>query len=723
MLFTFGKSGKVDDIFNLIEYTNRSIFLTGRAGTGKTTFLRSFIQKTKKKFVIVAPTGIAAINAGGVTIHSMFGLPLTTFAPTLDFIDRNEAINIQQLLPHFKYRRDKLKLLRTLDILIIDEVSMMRCDVVDMVDLALRSARKSQQPFGGVQLLLIGDLYQLPPVVKEVTERILYQYYASPFFFAAKSLEALQLLTITLQKVYRQTDERFLQLLNAIRNRDLDAIDFEWLHARYDPLFEQGNTYIHLVSHNYIANNINNQRLREIKEPAYTYNAIVTGDFKETLYPNDAILELKKGTRVMFMRNDSSEEKKYYNGLLATISELDEETIKVLPDDGSGELEVTRETWENKRYYVDQERNIKEDIIGRYEQYPIKLAWAVTIHKSQGLTFDKVVIDAGRSFTSGQVYVALSRCRTMEGIVLKSRITADAVLVDERIADFHHKTNAGENTAHILEEEKYKYALDRVLRTIDLSRFLDDIASCVEAAAESRFLDEEEQDEITGQIIQETEELIAVYQKFASLVSSKLSSSTETDNQWDYICERCRGAVNFFYDKVGHTVFLPLKKIYTSNKGSKGLKGFNEKLRPVLQDLEDYLASLKTVHLLEEPLYKESPKDATKVKVTKTPTHVLSYQLFEKGLSPQEISAQRGLTVGTVLSHLGKMAEVGVLDVERLFSADRLVKFEEIFDAHDFHRLTEWKSVLPDWEFNEIRVLLAHYRYKSGKRDVVNDND
>ena len=316
-----------NELFELVEHTQRNIFLTGKAGTGKTTFLNDFTKKTQKKHIVVAPTGIAAINAGGVTIHSMFGLPLRTFLPTTDRIDANIANNISDLLQHFRFRKDKIKLLRELEIIIIDEVSMLRADVLDMIDFALRTVRRNQQKFGGVQMLFIGDLYQLPPVVRD--EYVLNKYYKSPFFFESHALLEEKPLTIELMKVYRQKDQYFLDLLNAIREGDVPNIDFDKLNERYLPNFQATNeAYVYLCSHNRMADEINREKLDELPSESHYFDANIKGDFKENQYPNEESLELRVGAQIMFIRNDASGEKKYFNGKLAeVVSILDFKTI------------------------------------------------------------------------------------------------------------------------------------------------------------------------------------------------------------------------------------------------------------------------------------------------------------------------------------------------------------------------------------------------------------
>jgi len=673
------------------------------------------VQKTDKKFAIVAPTGIAAINAGGTTIHSMFGLPLTTFVPTAEFVDRNEAINIPNLLPHFKYRRDKLKLLRTLEILIIDEVSMLRCDVLDMMDLALRTARKSPLRFGGLQMLFIGDLYQLPPVVRPENERILQTYYHSPFFFEAKALEGLQLLTVSLTTVYRQTDPVFLTMLNAIRDSDIENINFDLLHSRYHPDFDPEEFYVHLVSHNYMADAINKQKLRELKGKGHIYKAKVWGEFKPNLFPNEEELELKEGAQIMFIRNDKDENKRFYNGKLATITELRDEEVKVLPQDETRELTIVRETWENKKYFIDQENNVAEDVIGSYEQFPFKLAWAVTIHKSQGLTFDKVIIDAGKSFTSGQVYVALSRCRTLEGIVLKTKIPAHAIINDPRIQLFQQETDAGNQIATIVAAEQYVYVGNKLLQKLNTQELLTEAEAWEAAIHESSVVDKTETLPVAQQVIEELKALETVYGKFGIFLNHRLQHYTQTPEAWQPIEEKSKGAVAFFFKNINEKIFIPAKECYAETKGAKGLKAYNEVLKGLIDIVGSYLSILKDARLLDSVLMEGEPLVVEKA-VSKKPTHVVSFQLFEEGKSPDEIATIRSLAKGTILGHLAKMASVGVLALERLFSQEDIRLFETRFTQHSFKNITEWKQALPDsWDYNEIRILVNHYTYKTSK--------
>lgn len=697
--------------FDLIEHTNRSVFLTGKAGTGKTTFLNDFVKRTRKKHIVVAPTGIAAINAGGVTIHSMFGLPLRTFLPTTERIDTSLANNIADLMPHFKYRKDKLKLLREVEIIIIDEVSMLRADVLDMMDFSLRFIRRNNQRFGGVQMLFIGDLYQLPPVVRD--EHILKMYYNSPFFFDSLAIKEIPLITIELTKVYRQSDEIFLEVLNAIRDGDIANIDFDLLNERYDPDFDMGKeSYVYLCSHNKMADEINQKKLAEIKSDAKIYEAKLFGEFKENQFPNDQFLELKVGAQIMFIRNDISPDKKYFNGKLGEISALDENEIKVILDGSEREITVKREVWEQKKYFLDNEKNIKEEVLGSFEQFPIKLAWAVTIHKSQGLTFDKVIIDAGKSFTSGQVYVALSRCRTLEGIVLKSRITPEVIFKDNRILQFHGDTVANDHVETILNQEKYDYSIRKVLRTIDCLWFLQEVEDWNKLSIATKSIDHVKTNQLYHQVKPEIINLGKIFEKLERVIFQKVTQFINQKEEWTEIENKTKGAVNFFFTEIRDKVFNPLKEFYAEIKGAKGLKQYNEEFKRWLEDIEEYLNSLKEIHLLETRLLDEKNDKEVSMKIAKVPSQVLTFQLFEQGKTIAEIALERGLVKETVIGHLAKFAEQGLLDISRVIPSDKIRIFEEEFNKNAHGTLTEWKSVLPsNFEFNEIRILLNHYNY------------
>jgi len=443
-----------------VEYTNTNIFLTGKAGTGKTTFLKTLRQNTSKRMVIVAPTGVAAINAGGVTIHSFFQV---SFGP---FIEGGE--NSKEDV--FKITRDKKEIIRSLDLLVIDEISMVRADLLDAIDSRLRKLRynKRNQPFGGVQLLMIGDLQQLPPVCKEEEWRLLEFVYRTPYFFSSKALQKTNFITINLQQVFRQKDQNFINILNKIRNNQVDEKLIETLNDRnnvdYDP--NSDDAYVILCTHNFQANRINENKLKQIDNESYTFTAIVEGDFPESSYPNEFELELKLDAQVMFIKNDigSPSQRKYYNGKIGRIVEINEDSIFVRGKGDTQNIEVKKDVWNNYKYKINDETNaIDEIVMGTFTQYPIKLAWAITIHKSQGLTFEKVIIDSNKSFAAGQVYVALSRCKSLEGIILTSPFEPSSIIKDPLIDEFDYAQEQSPPTDEKLEKDRLAFTLENIL--------------------------------------------------------------------------------------------------------------------------------------------------------------------------------------------------------------------------------------------------------------------
>ena len=704
-------------LFDLAEHTSRSIFLTGKAGTGKTTFLSGFVKKTSKKHIVLAPTGIAAINAGGVTIHSMFGLPPRAFLPTHERIDGNIALNIADLMHHFKYRKEKLKLLREIELIIIDEVSMLRADVLDMMDHSLRFVRRNDSRFGGVQMLFIGDLYQLPPVVRD--EHILKQYYSSPFFFESHALKDVPLITIELTTVYRQTDEAFLDILNDIREGVTGDIDFDLLNERYLPDFDPGaEPYVYLTSHNRMADEINRKRLAELPGKSRFYAADIEGTFNENQYPNDEVLELKPGCQVMFIRNDASGERKYFNGKLAEVLEVGEKEIVVQIDGSEDSYTLKKETWEQKKYSLAPDKTIKEEILGSFNQYPIRLAWAVTIHKSQGLTFDRLIIDAGQSFASGQVYVALSRCRTLEGIVLKSKITPDVIITDRRVAQFQDETQANDRLADILNSEKYDYSINKITSRLDCTWISAALQSWYHSAKASKFIDSDKVKFLYESIKPESENLSSIFRKFDKVIHQKAHHFVAGKEEWKEVETKAAGAVNFFFAQINSKVFAPLKEFYAENKGTKGLKQYNDDFRVLLDDLEDYLNSLKSLQLLEITLFDKTNDVPVTSKIAKVPSHILTFQLFEDGKTIPEIARERGLVTETIYGHLAKFAERGLLDLQRVFAKEKISVFEREFRENTHETLTDWKKALPsEFEFNEIRILLNHYNYLKSKEE------
>ncbi len=455
---------QIELAWRYVEQTSVSLFLTGKAGTGKTTFLREVAARCPKRHVVVAPTGVAAVNAGGVTIHSFFQLPFDPYLP-----DVKELITEYQLPESRKsLSKQKTNIIRTLELLIIDEISMVRADLLDAIDMTLRRYRRSSKPFGGVQLLMIGDVHQLAPVVTERERPHMEQVYPSPYFFSSKALQRTPYVTIELTTVYRQQDAAFVDLLNRVRDNRIDAATLQLLNSRLQSnnqaVKQSDNQAITLTTHNHQADAINRRHMQALAGERRLFEAKVTGNFAESAMPADKQLEIRVGERVMFLKNDSSGGHRYYNGKLGTVTAfLPDDKIEVIDDDGDV-IQVGHETWENYRYSINPANNqIEQEVDGTFAQYPLRAAWAVTIHKAQGLTFDRVNIDAADAFAFGQVYVALSRCRTLEGLTLTSPLTPGVAFSDHSVASFTAATPTFEQTAQAAESYEQQYRLEKLM--------------------------------------------------------------------------------------------------------------------------------------------------------------------------------------------------------------------------------------------------------------------
>lgn len=806
---------------DFIEETGCNVFLTGKAGTGKTTFLHDLKQTCKKRTVVTAPTGVAAINAGGVTLHSFFQMPFGPFVPGSD---RNRQ---------HKFNREKINLIKSLDLLIIDEISMVRADLLDGIDSVLRRYRRSNQPFGGVQLLLIGDLHQLAPVVKNEDWRILGQYYDSPYFFSSKALAGAELISIELQHIYRQADGEFIELLNRVRDNKLDETTLANLNNRYDKNFQHTSDghdgYITLCSHNSLADTINDSKLKGITVKSQWFNAEIEGEFPEHSYPTPLSLELKQGAQVMFVRNDASYEKRYFNGKIGKIVRIKKDQIWIRCPGDVEDILVEPSTWENIDYKLDEETmEVTEDKIGAFVQYPLKLAWAITIHKSQGLTFDNAVIDAQAAFAHGQVYVALSRCRTLEGMILSSPLSRQSIKMDRAVLKFTENSGKNLPSAEKLERAKIKYQQSLLLDCFDFNRLqihLRKLCNLVERNSGLLRIDgggnlQDLQQETTTNICRVgynfAQQLVGLFkddllpsldavvterlQKASdyfqkemgkNLLSAVAALEVDTDNkdlrrQSKRIisqlqeeagvklaavkcCEKNFSAAHYLKQISSAEILTKPKpaknisvtytesdithpKLYESLKKWRTAKAKNKNLAPfqilhqktliqITVNLPATLAELKTIKGIGEKLSSQygeeiidkviSYRKKLGIKEVQLPTpmelpvilddkkgkkdsHQLSFELFNKNMSPKEIAKERGITLVTVEKHLAKYVASGELPLDKLVDAVKQQTIEEYLLQNAHIKLKEIKEALgKDISYGEIKFVQAYLEYSS----------
>jgi hypothetical protein len=468
---------------HFVNSTNSPIFLTGKAGTGKTTFLRNLAEFTHKRFVILAPTGIAALHAKGVTIHSQFLLPFGTFLPTREpegnFSNNGNFFTQFTLGRRHPLNMARKKVLKAIDLLIIDEVSMLRADILDAIDYRMKSVKRNfDEAFGGVQVLMIGDLFQLPPIVKDYEWQVLNKFYKSMHFFESQAIRQAGMVYLELDKIFRQKDEKFITILNHLRDNEATSADIAFLNSFYKSEEEIKNLTdtIIITTHNYKAEEHNQKELAALKSKPHIFEAVIEKDFPENLYPIPKTLVLKEGAQIMFIKNDTSGFSEYFNGKMATVKKIEGDEILVRLADSSVEYKLRKEVWENKKYKINEDtKELEEDVIGTFEQYPIKLAWAVTVHKSQGLTFDKAIIDVGQAFAPGQVYVALSRLRGLEGLTLRTRIQSHVINSDRDVVNFTQTTQEQEPLEKLLSVHQRKYMSKLLESTFDFGEIINSL--------------------------------------------------------------------------------------------------------------------------------------------------------------------------------------------------------------------------------------------------------
>ena len=540
--------------FDFVKYTNRNIFLTGKAGTGKTTFLHDLKKSFPKRMIVVAPTGVAAINAGGVTIHSFFQLPFHPYIPSFYLSENNPDNKSEHNPAGYKMSREKINIIKSLDLLVIDEISMVRADTLDAVDSALRRYKNRHLPFGGVQLLMIGDLQQLAPVVKDEDRAIINKYYDSSYFFGSRALRCTDYVTIELKHIYRQNDQVFINLLNKVRDNHVDSDVLGELNKRYIPDFDPDSDggYITLTTHNYQAQMLNDSKLEKLPGSPHSFIATIKDEFPEFSYPAASELILKEGAQVMFVKNDISRDKLFFNGKIGKVETFKDNIIVVKCPDDDLHIRVEMVEWQNMKYTLDEEtKEIQETVIGTFTQYPLRLAWAITIHKSQGLTFDRAVIDAYAAFAHGQVYVALSRCRTLKGLVLNTRINQRSIIDDPAISDFVNETEQNQPDQKQLAESKKAYQQILLTELFDFTSLKHNLNYCLKVVNEHH-------DSILGNPQEMLEnsltgikaDLIEVSEKFHPQWNGLLNDGGIDSETNILLQERVKKAVEFFSVKL-----------------------------------------------------------------------------------------------------------------------------------------------------------------------------
>ncbi len=713
--------------WRLITETDMSVFLTGKAGTGKTTFLRHLRERTPKRMVVLAPTGVAAINAKGQTIHSFFQLPIGINIPGKEISRKT----------YYSINKEKKNIIKTLDLLIIDEVSMVRCDLLDAIDEELRKYRASDKPFGGVQLLMIGDLHQLSPVTRDSEWKLLSEYYDSPYFFSSHAIKNLRYVTLELTHIYRQKDQVFIDLLAKVRENTADDETLRLLNTRYIPDFVPSDKedWIRLTTHNNMADSYNEARLKSLKTPSKIFNAQVEGNFPESSYPAEVALELKDGAQVMFIKNAPGGSNEYYNGKLGIVKHVDENKIMVWCKEDGTTVNVERGIWENTKYVIDNETNeIKEETEGKFSQYPLRLAWAITVHKSQGLTFDHAVLDINSSFAHGQTYVALSRCRTLDGLILAKPLSRQAIVTDTTINRYVNgrKEDIGyaENNIDNLRTQYHLTLMNEMFSFETLYRDLKYLTRVVDEHLYRQY------PHYLGSLKNSVEMLREKIYDVAEKFRIQYVNISAKDGVYSNLMnERVKAATDYFH-KTMREILSPVlsdSAIRIDNKTvskqyNNALSTFKnsffiknsvlDKVRKEGFSIKNYLNAKANATLNAG---KDNGVDEKKNKKTKSTTkekkekrvkgesQATTLEMFKNGMTIAEIAKTRGLTTGTIDSHLAKFVESGDLDIDTLVSKEHQALIRsKAAQFRQTYSLTDLKDLLPeDYTYGEIRLVLA----------------
>lgn len=747
-----------------IHQTNQSVFLTGKAGTGKTTLLKQIIATTHKKAVIVAPTGIAALNAGGVTIHSFFQLPFGAFIPEFlsapPFSGNVKFETKETLRRRSHFNKQRTNLLRSMELLVIDEVSMLRSDMLDAIDWVLRTVRKENKPFGGVQVLYIGDLLQLPPVVKQEEWQILRAYYFGQFFFHAKVMEEQRPIYIELEKVYRQKDADFLGVLNNLRNNQVNQADLDLLQKYVRPDFrpESEEGYITLTTHNTKAETINQRALADLQQTSFYYDAEVGGEFPEHIYPLEGRLELKVGAQVMFIKNDISFDKLFFNGKMGRIASLSKHEIKVYFPEERKTIDVEKYEWTNIKYTLDEATGeIKEEELGTFVQYPIKLAWAITVHKSQGLTFDKAVLDVSQVFAPGQAYVALSRLRSLDGLVLLKPMTMNGLINDQQVVNYASSKHEVSALNQYLEYGTLRYIHDTLIAAFDWHETVSKFQIAASGFQLAGPKTEKGKDKVwfahQCAVIEQTSMPAKKFQQQLSQIFAKEHIDLA------FVQERVEAAYAYFFKPMDQVVYALLKKMAELRliKKTKVIVDELAELEVLLtaavlkmkrsRALVDALVQGKELtreHLRNEDIlqYKTNKLIAIEMevgaprslldmdeeddsdykvavpskkakkevgeKVVKATTYDKTFELYELGRSIEDIARLRQLSKSTIYSHFVQLVKAGKVEITAILSSERISQMDELMIQFEGQTLTQIKEqVGDDFSYDELKLYQA----------------
>ncbi|MFC4738385.1 helix-turn-helix domain-containing protein [Flavobacterium ponti] len=737
-----------------INQTNKSVFLTGKAGTGKTTLLKEIIKTTHKNTAVVAPTGIAALNAGGVTIHSLFQLPFGGFIPDTIAPHIKDAVKFESkstLSRHFKMSAQKRNVIRNIELLVIDEVSMLRADLLDAIDFMMQSVRRNKNPFGGAQVLFIGDLLQLPPIIKPEEWQILNKYYQGKFFFHSQVVQQNPPLYIELDKIYRQTDSEFIDVLNNLRNNTITKADLSVLNQFVNPNFDfkKNKGFITLTTHNKKADSINTEALNELEGKIFNFKAQIIDDFPDKIYPLEETLELKVGAQIMFIKNDLSFEKNYFNGKMGIIKYLSKDEIIVDFPEENKSIEVERYEWQNIRYKVNETtKEIEEEVLGTFTHFPIKLAWAITVHKSQGLTFDKAALDVSRVFQPGQAYVALSRLRSLKGLVLLAPIQMNGLSNDSDVMLYAEQKATDEYIQKSLEQETKNYLFNYLKATFDWQDLAQEWRnhrfSYKEEAPKSPKSKYAKWAENQSNKI---DNLVIPAQNFIKQLNN-IFSKQEFDIQ--FINERFQAAYAYFYkdlDNFVHELLLKIDEI----KRIKKVKTFYDELND-LEDsqtktilrlmkaklliemvasgkeiskenlISDEILSYKTSKLKQirdlntvkpgvfdiDPDVSYYEPKTKKPKESKKPTIEITLDFWKEKISVSQIASKRKLTETTIYSHFAKLIQQEYIAIEDVLPEEKIKKLKVLFKYFKGESLSELKETVGDkFSWEELKLYKA----------------